>query len=472
MEFHNHDSRLRNFNLVLERDLEYFPQNSLPDGYHFTFFQEGDRDDWITIEQSAKVFDSYEEGLDAWKKYYYENENMLTERMVFIENEAGQKIATATAYFGEKDNSESGWLLWVAICREYQGRGLSKPLLTFTLNIMKDIGHTHVKVVTQTITWLACKTYLEFGFVPNQANMVESRDGWRMIRTLTNHPVLEDFERMRMEDMIDEKTKEETMKEDLPKQLKEIIGDRKYTRDTIGKSSSSVLIFDDMVLKIGEQNEESENECRMMKWLDGKLPVPKIIYEGYQEGTIYLLMSKVEGVISCEPSLWMNPDNATELLAKSLQMVWNVDISECPYHNSIDNRLKQARYNVEHNLVDVDDCEPETFCENGFKDPTDLLDWLIKNKPVEEPVLSHGDFCMPNIFFKDGKVSGYIDLGKCGISDKWQDIALCYRSLKHNTDGTYGVKCEQFSPDLLFDKLGITPDWDKMKYFKLLDELF
>jgi Aminoglycoside phosphotransferase len=71
------------------------------------------------------------------------------------------------------------------------------------------------------------------------------------------------------------------------------------------------------------------------------------------------------------------------------------------------------------------------------------------------------------------KLSGLIDVGDTGEGDKWKDIALCYRSLKHNFDGTYGGKVyPDFNPDKLFEALGIEPDWDKIKYFILLDELF
>ena len=59
------------------------------------------------------------------------------------------------------------------------------------------------------------------------------------------------------------------------------------------------------------------------------------------------------------------------------------------------------------------------------------------------------------------------------LADKWQDIALCYRSLKHNKNGLYGGgQYEGVSPDLLFDRLTIQPDWDKIRYYILLDELF
>ena len=64
-------------------------------------------------------------------------------------------------------------------------------------------------------------------------------------------------------------------------------------------------------------------------------------------------------------------------------------------------------------------------------------------------------------------------MSRCGIADKWQDIALCYRSLLHNFSGKYGGKVyEGFSPELLFEKLGIEPDWEKIRYYILLDELF
>ena len=108
-----------------------------------------------------------------------------------------------------------------------------------------------------------------------------------------------------------------------------------------------------------------------------------------------------------------------------------------------------------------------------FKDAEELLSWLKENKPSYEPVLSHGDFCLPNVFIKDGKLSGLIDLGNTGTGDKWMDIALGYRSLKHNFDGTYGGKVyEGFRPEVLFEKLGIEPDMEKIRYYILLDELF
>lgn len=62
-------------------------------------------------------------------------------------------------------------------------------------------------------------------------------------------------------------------------------------------------------------------------------------------------------------------------------------------------------------------------------------------------------------------MSGFIDLGRAGIADKWQDIALCVRSLKHNVQDHKYI-------DLLFKHLDIEPNYEKIKYYILLDELF
>lgn len=259
----------------------------------------------------------------------------------------------------------------------------------------------------------------------------------------------------------------------LPVELQTIISGKSYTMDDIGMSGSSILIFEDMVLKIQLEDEETRSEAVMMKWLEGKIPVPKVLYHTVENGMNYLLMSKMPGVMSCEESILENQELVTELLAEGLKKLWEVDIADCPMRWDLPVKLAAAKRNVENGEVDVDNVEPETFGEGGFRDPQELLDWLLDNQPPMEPVLSHGDFCLPNIFVKDNHVSGYIDLGKIGIADKWQDIALCYRSLKHNYDGDYGSeKRIDFDENLLFEKLGIEPDWEKIRYYILMDELF
>ena len=68
--------------------------------------------------------------------------------MVFIEDNAGRKVATATAFYDVygNDRSGAGWLHWVAVRREYQGKGLSKPLISYVLRLMPELGYSHAVV--------------------------------------------------------------------------------------------------------------------------------------------------------------------------------------------------------------------------------------------------------------------------------------------------------------------------------------
>ncbi len=211
MTFDNHDSRIKYYELLLKRDdLDNIPKYSLPDGYKFVFYKSGDRDAWIDIEKSAKEFESYEQGLESWNKYYGGKDGELVNRMVFVENLKGEKVATASAFYDiyGRDKSGAGWLHWVAVRREYQGKGLSKPLIAYVLNVMRSLGYTHAKIPTQTTSWLACKIYLDFGFVPIPENAVNSRDGWRIVKTLTGHKALAEFDPVDLEEILNDKQDE------------------------------------------------------------------------------------------------------------------------------------------------------------------------------------------------------------------------------------------------------------------------
>ena len=260
---------------------------------------------------------------------------------------------------------------------------------------------------------------------------------------------------------------------ELPEKLLRLTEEEAYTMDRTGMSGAAIRLYRDRVMKIQPWGPETENEISMLAYLQGKLPVPKLLAQETAEGTSFLLMGRCEGRAACHPAYLQDPESLCALLAQALRALWSVDASRCPCDQRLEKKLEAARYNVEGGLVDLNNVEPGTFGPNGFRDPAELLKWLYVNRPEEEPVLSHGDFCLPNIFFGEDRVTGYIDLGRAGIADKWCDIALCWRSLHHNCTGKYGgVSAAAPDPALLFRALGMEPDWRKIRYYILLDELF
>lgn len=197
----NHDSRLKYYHLFMTMPAETeIPHYDLPAGYSFTTYTPGDRDTWIEIEKSAKEFSTFEEGVAAWPRYYGKHEDVLPDRMFFIVDPNGKKVATATAFFDEK--LPGGWLHWVSVSRDAQGKGLSRPLIAHTLHRLQALGYKELFVPTQTTTWVAAKLYLDFGFRPVPENLEENLFGWRMLKTLTDHPALKELEPVEVDELL------------------------------------------------------------------------------------------------------------------------------------------------------------------------------------------------------------------------------------------------------------------------------
>ena len=108
IQFDNHDERIRYYELMLRRDLKDLPHFPLPDGYRYVFFRPGDRDQWIDIEKSAKEFADYEQGLEAWNRYYEGKEEELAKRMVFIEDRDGRKQRRSMISEGSTSQATAG----------------------------------------------------------------------------------------------------------------------------------------------------------------------------------------------------------------------------------------------------------------------------------------------------------------------------------------------------------------------------
>lgn len=262
--------------------------------------------------------------------------------------------------------------------------------------------------------------------------------------------------------------------EKLPNRIANKVAGLKWDCDDMGESGSTILLFDEMVLKVEQISRSSINEKLLLEWLDGKLPVPKLIEAETQEGYSYLLMSKLPGEMACSSMSLRDIETTIIALAKGLKMLWKIDVADCPCTNTVNDKIIEARYNIDNDLVDIDDFNPETFTTEGFKDVEDLYSFLDKNRPAEDLVFTHGDYCLPNIFIDGGEVKGFIDIGSGGIADRWQDIALCARSLQFNCveHAGYGDYNDITYKTMLFDELGIPPNEEKIRYFTLLDELF
>ncbi|WP_246629228.1 APH(3') family aminoglycoside O-phosphotransferase [Mesobacillus maritimus] len=151
-----------------------------------------------------------------------------------------------------------------------------------------------------------------------------------------------------------------------------------------------------------------------------------------------------------------------QLLGSELKTLHNVNIENCPFNQRLEVKLKEAKRRVENGLVDEDD-----FDENrkGLK-AQELYKVLISSQPKNEDlVFTHGDFCLPNIIIHKEQISGFIDLGRAGVADRYQDLALAIRSITSN----FGREHVPF----FLKGYGLKDiDETKVVYYQLLDEFF
>ena len=176
--------------LMVRENLDNILDYSLPNGYHFEYYKKGDMNAWVDIEVSALEFENEEKAVERFTSEFMDKEDELQERCLFIvDTESNKKIATIMAWMGTLHDHKEGRIHWVSILPEYQGQGLSKPLLTRALNELKKWHHS-VYLTTTTKNYKAINLYLSYGFEP-YLETAEHIIGWKRIEELLNKNIFE-----------------------------------------------------------------------------------------------------------------------------------------------------------------------------------------------------------------------------------------------------------------------------------------
>ena len=234
---------------------------------------------------------------------------------------------------------------------------------------------------------------------------------------------------------------------------------------SIGCSDSQVFRIekekDVFFLKVAKKGMLT-SEYEKLKWLDGKLSVPKVVLYDYIDDTEYLITESIGGEMVCSEYYVNNPEVGINVIIEAFKQIVNVDIKDCPFDVSIDYKLALVENNLKNNLIHIEDVDKEVLKKYGSLE--NIFKFLKDYKFNEERCFSHGDTSLPNIFAAKNEFVGFIDVGECGIADKWFDLAICERSIKRNYGEEY---VSQF-----YDKLNIIPDRDKIDYYLLMMELY
>lgn len=254
----------------------------------------------------------------------------------------------------------------------------------------------------------------------------------------------------------------------IPQSLARLTNGYSWEQITIGHSDAMTFLLKgstyNQYLKIQPNNsvENLYHEKEKLEWLQGKLSVPEVLYYDKDEANEYLLITEIKGINASDKLYEANLSYLMELLALGLKTLHGLSIESCPFNQKLDVKIEEVKRRVENGLVDEEDFDE---VRKGLK-ARELFEELISKKPLNEDlVFTHGDYCLPNIIIDKGEVSGFIDLGRAGVSDRYQDLALAIRSITYN----FG---KEYIPFFL-KWYGVKElDESKIFYFQLMDEFF
>jgi aminoglycoside 3'-phosphotransferase-1 len=244
-----------------------------------------------------------------------------------------------------------------------------------------------------------------------------------------------------------------------------------WERDTVGESAGAVYRLHgkpgapDLFLKHGGPGvaDDVTDEMAKLLWLSAYLPVPAVRHFVRTPHEAWLVMTAMPGKTAYQ-LLSENSEAGPAVvaaLAAFLRRLHAIPVSQCPFNSDHAFRLSRARQRIDAGLVDVDDFDD---VREGW---TAEHVWaaLQERLPLmPDPVVTHGDFSLDNLIIANGEVVGCIDVGRAGIADRYQDLAILSNCL------------DAFDPSLsplLFSHYGIAePDRAKLDFHLLLDELF
>ena len=201
---------------------------------------------------------------------------------------------------------------------------------------------------------------------------------------------------------------------------------------------------------------ELPGEIERLRWLHATgRPCPAVIGAADHAGRHWLLMTALPGHDLASTTL-VSAETAVRLLAEALRRLHGLAPASCPFDHRARLRLADASARYHAGLYDGDDPD---------QGPADHARLIAGVPTSEDLVVTHGDACFPNFMAANGHFTGFIDCGRLGVADRYQDLALACRSLEWN----YGAEAV---PAFLATYGATEPDQAKLEWYTLLDEFF
>lgn len=165
-----------------------------------------------------------------------------------------------------------------------------------------------------------------------------------------------------------------------------------------------------------------------MRWLGERVTTPAILWAGPCEAGYALVSETAAGT----PVSHVPEDQAGAALIatiESLAALHALPSAGCPFDRCLAAKFALAESNVDAGLVDEDDFDDERA---GWTAPQALAHARAIAPTSENLVLTHGDASLPNFIWAPDQPVTLLDLGRFGLADRYQDLAVFLRSAEYN----------------------------------------
>jgi kanamycin kinase len=199
-------------------------------------------------------------------------------------------------------------------------------------------------------------------------------------------------------------------------------------------------------------------EAERLAWAQRFTPVPRVLSAGSDETGTWLHTAALPGRMAVAARWQANPAPAVAAIGHGLRALHDaLPVAECPFSWTAGDRLASARDRAAAGLIRPEQWHPD------FQHLTvaEALARAAERPPIDRLVVCHGDPCAPNTLVDDdGRWTGHVDMATLGVADRWADLSVASWSLSWN----FGPGWEP----LFYEAYGITPDPERVTYYRLL----
>ena len=189
---------MKNYGVTMIREnMDNIPQFPMPEGFAIRNYRRNEGHIWTRIQQATEPYLDITDSL--FDSEFKSDFSAMEDRSFYLTTDAGEEIGTITAWWipdmppwlPDVHGKVWGRIHWVAIHPDYQGRGLSKPMMSVAMTRLKQ-SHECCFLTTGTRRIVAIKLYLDFGFIP-YLSAEDGREAWEEVASVLEHPTLEEF---------------------------------------------------------------------------------------------------------------------------------------------------------------------------------------------------------------------------------------------------------------------------------------